>query len=148
MMLISCGSSTDILNQRCLTTLTTPPLRRVVATTFHTLEMARLHYSSTSSQNLPVYLSIIIFCVIHRMSERDVGFYEAVASNEHGEVRQRVRLDIAEYPRFIKRLDETYIMSRRNGRLEVRVTGIPEPEVKWYKDWQLITDSARIKVNA
>lgn len=80
------------------------------------------------------------------MTERDVGFYEAVASNEHGEVRQRVRLDIAEYPRFIKRLDETYIMSRRNGRLEVRVTGIPEPEVKWYKDWQLITDSARIKV--
>lgn len=80
------------------------------------------------------------------MLERDAGFYEAVASNEHGETRQRVRLDIAEYPRFIKRLDETYIMSRRNGRLEVRVVGVPEPEVKWYKDWQLITDSARVKV--
>lgn len=81
------------------------------------------------------------------MLERDVGFYEAVASNEHGEVRQRVRLDLAEYPRFIKRLDETYIMGRRNGRLEVRVTGIPEPEVKWYKDWQPITDSTRIKIS-
>lgn len=80
------------------------------------------------------------------MLERDAGFYEAVATNEHGEARQRVRLDLAEYPRFIKRLDETFIMARRNGRLEVRVTGIPEPEVKWYKDWQPIADSSRIKV--
>lgn len=80
------------------------------------------------------------------MLERDAGYYEAVATNEHGETRQRVRLDVAEYPRFIKRLDETYIMSRKNGRLEVRVTGIPDPEVKWYKDWQPIAESARIKI--
>lgn len=81
-----------------------------------------------------------------RMLERDVGAYEAVATNEHGESRQRVRLQIAEYPRFIHRPDETFIMSRRNGRLEARVVGVPEPEVKWYKDWQPITESARIKV--
>lgn len=81
-----------------------------------------------------------------RMLERDVGEYEAVASNEHGEARQRVRLQIAEYPRFIKRPDETFIMARRNGRLEARVVGVPEPEVKWYKDWQPIAESSRIKV--
>lgn len=80
------------------------------------------------------------------MLERDVGEYEAVATNEHGEARQRVRLEIAEYPRFIQRPDETFIMTRRNGRLEARVVGVPEPEVKWYKDWQPITESARIKV--
>lgn len=81
------------------------------------------------------------------MLERDAGEYEAVASNEHGEARQRVRLEIAEYPRFIRRPEETFIMTRRNGRLEARVVGVPDPEIKWYKDWQPITESARIKVN-
>lgn len=82
------------------------------------------------------------------MLERDVGVYEAVASNEHGEARQRVRLEIAEYPRFIRRPEETFIMTRRNGRLEARVVGVPDPEIKWYKDWQPITESARIKVKS
>lgn len=80
------------------------------------------------------------------MLERDVGEYEAVATNEHGSARQRVRLEIAEYPRFIHRPEETFIMTRRNGRLEARVVGVPEPEIKWYKDWQPITESARIKI--
>lgn len=59
------------------------------------------------------------------MLERDVGYYDAVASNEHGESRQRVRLEIAEYPRFLKRPNETYIMANRNGRIEARVIGVP-----------------------
>lgn len=86
------------------------------------------------------------------MLERDVGEYEAVATNgkfkrtpswkktskqnymnnlfaEHGSARQRVRLEIAEYPRFIQRPDETFIMTRRNGRLEARVCVI-------FKIWQ------------
>lgn len=80
------------------------------------------------------------------MLDRDVGVYEAVATNEHGEARQRVRLEIAEYPEFIKRPNETIIMIRRSGRLEARVTGVPPPEIKWYKDWQPLAQSSRIKV--
>lgn len=112
------------------------------------------------------------------MLERDVGYYDAVASNEHGEARQRVRLEIAEYPRFLKRPNETYIMANRNGRLEARVIGVPgndatfrfdirlhrlvgyhspsspkyfsfdlDPVIRWYKDWQPIFDTARIKIS-
>ncbi|XP_049802567.1 obscurin isoform X3 [Schistocerca nitens] len=83
---------------------------------------------------------------INRMLDRDVGMYEAVATNEHGEARQRVRLDIAEYPTFIKRPEETIVMLRKSGRLEARVTGVPYPEIKWYKDWQPLTASSRIKI--
>lgn len=82
------------------------------------------------------------------MLDRDVGIYEAVATNEHGEARQRVRLEIAEYPEFIKRPDETIIMIRRSGRLEARVSGVPSPEIKWYKDWQPLAQSSRIKVHS
>ncbi|XP_064554448.1 obscurin isoform X2 [Drosophila montana] len=85
---------------------------------------------------------------INNMLDRDVGWYEAVATNEHGEARQRVRLEIAEYPRFTKRPDETFIMARKNGRIEARITGIPIPEVRWYKDWKLLADSSRIKMHS
>ena len=80
------------------------------------------------------------------MLESDAGIYEAVAKNEYGEIRQKVRLEVSDYPRFLRRPTETFIMARRNGRLECRVIGVPEPEVRWYKDWLPITDSARIKV--
>jgi hypothetical protein len=84
--------------------------------------------------------------IYFRMLDRDVGAYEAVATNEHGEARQRVKLDSAEYPEFIKRPEETVIMTRKSGRIVARVTGVPYPEIKWYKDWQPIASSSRIKV--
>ena len=80
------------------------------------------------------------------MLDRDVGIYEAVATNEHGEARQRVRLEIAEYPVFIQRPEETVVMLHKYGRIEARVTGVPFPDLKWYKDWQPLTSTTRIKV--
>lgn len=81
------------------------------------------------------------------MLERDAGWYEAVATNEHGEARQRVRLEVAEYPAFIQRPEETVLLQRSSGRLVARVTGVPYPEIKWYKDWQPLAPSARIKAS-
>ncbi|XP_052748804.1 obscurin isoform X5 [Galleria mellonella] len=83
---------------------------------------------------------------INKMLDRDAGWYEAVATNEHGQARQRVRLELAEYPTFIRRPEETVVLQRRNGRLEARVTGVPYPDIKWYKDWQPLAPSARIKI--
>lgn len=80
------------------------------------------------------------------MLERDAGWYEAVATNEHGQARQRVRLEVAEYPQFIRRPEELVLLQRHTGRLEARVTGVPYPDIKWYKDWQPLAPSARIKV--
>ncbi|XP_021696069.1 LOW QUALITY PROTEIN: obscurin [Aedes aegypti] len=83
---------------------------------------------------------------INRMSERDVGVYEAVATNEHGSVRQRVCLELGESPRFLQRPEEVFIMGRRSGRVEAKIAGVPFPDVKWYKDWQPITESSRLKM--
>lgn len=81
------------------------------------------------------------------MTENDVGKYTCYAVNEHGEAEQEVDLDIAEHPRFIQRPEETYVMSRRSGRIEARVTGVPYPKIKWFKDWQPLAETSRIKVN-
>lgn len=81
------------------------------------------------------------------MLERDEGWYEAVATNEHGQARQRVRLQCAEFPRFITRPSETIVLQRHTARLEARVAGVPFPDIKWYKDWQPLAASSRIKVS-
>ncbi|RZF43883.1 hypothetical protein LSTR_LSTR007219 [Laodelphax striatellus] len=83
---------------------------------------------------------------INKMLDRDVGIYEAVATNEHGQARQRVRLQIAEYPQFLLRPDETTILTRKSGKLVARVVGVPYPEIKWFKDWQPLATSSRIKI--
>ncbi|XP_033360525.1 obscurin isoform X6 [Bombus vosnesenskii] len=83
---------------------------------------------------------------INRMLERDEGMYEAVATNEHGEARQRVWLQIAEYPTFIQRPEETIVMVRKSGQLMAKVIGVPYPEIKWYKDWKPLTTSSRIRI--
>ena len=80
------------------------------------------------------------------MLDRDVGWYEAVAKNEHGEARQKVRLEIGELPYFIRRPEESYILLRESGVLTARIYGVPNPEIKWYKDWQPLTSSSRIKI--
>ncbi|XP_026820148.1 obscurin-like isoform X6 [Rhopalosiphum maidis] len=83
---------------------------------------------------------------INKMLDRDIGTYEAVATNEHGTARQRVRLQIAEYPKFLKRPEEMYVILRKNCKLEARVIGVPYPEIKWFKDWKPLVDSARIQI--
>lgn len=80
------------------------------------------------------------------MLERDVGWYEAVASNEHGEARQRVRLELAEMPVFLKRPDIEYVMVRGRARFEARIIGVPYPDIKWYRDWKPLATSSRTKV--
>lgn len=84
---------------------------------------------------------------INKMLERDEGEYEAVATNEHGQARQKVKLMIAEYPTFITRPEETFTMVRKTVRIEARVTGVPFPELKWFKDWKPLAPSTRIKVD-
>ncbi|XP_023017381.2 obscurin isoform X4 [Leptinotarsa decemlineata] len=83
---------------------------------------------------------------INKMLERDVGWYEAVAKNEHGEARQRVRLEIAELPYFIRRPEIEYVMLRGKAKFEARIIGVPYPEIKWYKDWKPLAASTRIKI--
>lgn len=99
----------------------------------------KYNYSYTRNGQVTLFIS--------NMHEDDALEYEAVAVNEYGEARQSNRLDISEYPRFIQRPEECYVMSRRSGRIEARLTGVPYPEVKWFKDWQPIAETSRTKVS-
>ena len=49
---------------------------------------------------------------VNRMLDRDAGLYEAVATNSFGEARQRIKLEVAEHPRFIERPEENIFITR------------------------------------
>ena len=81
------------------------------------------------------------------MLERDAGYYEAVARNELGEARQTVRLEMAEHPYFIRKPDVQCGLVRGTARFEARISGKPYPEIRWYKDWKMLSSTSRIKID-
>ncbi|XP_015782492.1 obscurin isoform X3 [Tetranychus urticae] len=83
---------------------------------------------------------------INRMTERAVGTYSCHAKNEHGDAWKKIKLLEAEPPSFTLRLKETTGMAYKSIRLECKVTGLPMPTLKWFKDWLPISDSDRTKI--
>ncbi|XP_054712056.1 obscurin-like isoform X2 [Uloborus diversus] len=87
-------------------------------------------------------LCVFIDC----MTDEHVGTYTCLAVNDEGEATMKIKLLIAETPVFIQKLDETTAMSRRTGRMQCRVTGLPYPKIKWFRDWHPLYESERIKI--
>lgn len=54
--------------------------------------------------------------------------------------------DVWQYPRFERRLYDIHVTEGHNGRLEVRISGVPRPDVRWYKDWQPLASNAKYTV--
>lgn len=90
---------------------------------------------------------------IQEATESDMGSYSCVARNCYGRITSSatvhiVQLETEEYPRFLKRLQCIDVFAGKNGRLEVRVTGVPKPEVKWFKNSMPLKENERIEVIA
>lgn len=83
---------------------------------------------------------------INKMDISDVGSYTCVAKNEHGEERRTIKLLNGEPPVFTKRLEETTVLARNHIRLECSFKGVPEPTVKWFKDYQPLHDTSRMSI--
>ncbi|CAF4921830.1 unnamed protein product, partial [Rotaria sp. Silwood1] len=76
----------------------------------------------------------------------DEGAYEVVAENKYGTARHTVYLYLADPPMFLEPLKDTRCRTHDTFRLECKVDGIPYPEVRFYKDWRLLTDSYRTRI--
>ncbi|XP_069178633.1 LOW QUALITY PROTEIN: muscle M-line assembly protein unc-89 [Procambarus clarkii] len=97
----------------------------------------RFTYTQESTGEICLY--------IDRMTESDVGRYECIVTNEHGESRQRIQLALSEYPRVLQPLEEIHIKANSSGRIMCRISGYPPCEVKWFRDWEPITPSFRFR---
>ncbi|CAF0817324.1 unnamed protein product [Adineta steineri] len=76
----------------------------------------------------------------------DEGAYEIVAENKYGAARHTVYLYLADPPVFLEPLRDARCRTQDTLRLECKVDGIPYPEVRFYKDWRLLTDSYRTRI--
>lgn len=81
----------------------------------------------------------------------DEGNYTCRAKNTAGEVRKSCKLIVKQVtptspPAFVKQLKDVYIVEGSCTRFDVKVTGMPEPEVTWYKDGQPLKQEDRKSV--
>ncbi|VDL77330.1 unnamed protein product [Nippostrongylus brasiliensis] len=78
----------------------------------------------------------------------DLDEYRCSASNEFGDVWSDVTLTVKrkpqEAPSFTKTLVEVSVVEGESATYECKVTGTPEPEIKWFK----VKDSGEIRCEA
>ncbi|XP_021952038.1 obscurin isoform X2 [Folsomia candida] len=86
-----------------------------------------------------------IALIIKNVTKEDAGTYVVKAVNDLGQVETKGRLIVKAPPRFVKKMVDMACMTEEKLAMEVIVEGSPKPEVKWYKDGQLIIASERIK---
>ncbi|CAF0740265.1 unnamed protein product [Brachionus calyciflorus] len=83
---------------------------------------------------------------IYLANEKDEGPYEIIATNEYGEARHEFYLQQADPPVFLEPFKDVTVKNYDEVCIQCKVDGIPYPEVKFYKDWHLLTESHRIKI--
>lgn len=81
----------------------------------------------------------------------DQGNYTCRAKNTAGEVRKSCKLTVKQVtptspPAFVKQLKDVYIVEGSCTRFDVKVTGMPEPEVTWYKDGHLVKKDKHMEI--
>ena len=81
----------------------------------------------------------------------DQGNYTCRAKNTAGEVRKSCKLTVKQVtptspPAFVKNLKDVYIVEGSCTRFDVKVTGMPEPDVAWYKDGQPVKQDKYVEI--
>ena len=93
--------------------------------------------------------------IIERCELNDSGEYKALLSNLYGEVQSKCRVNIQENlseikrnsPSFLELVKDISVNPGQDVCFKCKITGMPDPIVKWYKDNQLIEENNRFKVS-
>jgi hypothetical protein len=74
------------------------------------------------------------------VSKKDVGNWTCTASNSAGKVSCVSKLETMPLspPKFVKELSDCRLPQDCDNTLEVKVTGIPFPQIEWSKDDQIL----------
>jgi len=86
-----------------------------------------------------------VMLFLDKLTDKHVGTYECVATNEYGESKQKIKFELSDFPRVTQHLQETHLRTQASGRIMCRIAGAPACEVHWYKDWKPLETSFRIK---
>ncbi|PNI70676.1 SPEG isoform 4 [Pan troglodytes] len=85
------------------------------------------------------------YCLrICQVSRRDMGALTCTARNRHGTQTCSVTLELAEAPRFESIMEDVEVGAGETARFAVVVEGKPLPDIMWYKDEVLLTESSHV----
>ncbi len=84
--------------------------------------------------------------VIKNCKKEDAGSYRIHAENDLGEAQTSAKLTVTLAPKFKKQIKDQLVMAEGILKLEAEVEANPKPEVKWFKDGQLLKEGKRIKL--
>ena len=99
-------------------------------------------FSISKSDN---YLFEIIF---KKLEASDQGLYKLVASNKGGSDECQAQLTVSGVPKFVKKPNsELSVAEKKQFKTEFECTGLPIPEVQWFKDGEPLTPNSRIKLD-
>ena len=96
--------------------------------------------------------------IIERCELNDSGEYKALLSNPYGEVQSKCRVNIIpnpisqdeitrNSPSFVELVKDISVNFGQDVCFKCKITGIPAPDVKWFKDGKLIEENSRFKVS-
>lgn len=75
--------------------------------------------------------------VINPSEISDSGMYQCLLANALGEVESRVNVHVRKIfqkPNFMSRFSDLQVLPGHDAKFPARVTGIPKPDVLWYKN--------------
>ncbi len=96
--------------------------------------------------------------VINKCDLSDSGEYKAILKNIYGEVQCKCILNISaplsddesepttNAPNFVELLKDITVFMGQDVCFKCKVTGVPQPELKWFKDGNPIKEANNIKV--
>lgn len=84
--------------------------------------------------------------VIKQVTAQDAGVYKIRAKNELGLDETQIELIVKSAPKITKRMDNLSVQADETISMVVQIQGSPAPEVKWYKNNQLVRESDRVKI--
>ncbi|XP_052812701.1 muscle M-line assembly protein unc-89-like isoform X2 [Mya arenaria] len=88
---------------------------------------------------------------MYNMTLDDAGQYMCIAMNEHGRCCQYFILSVKKNtqdlkaPEFLKNLSDVEVAEGQSVKFRVKVKGIPQPRVVWYKDGQILLNKLNYK---
>ncbi|RWS07258.1 muscle M-line assembly protein unc-89-like protein, partial [Dinothrombium tinctorium] len=82
--------------------------------------------------------------VVKSVKTEDSGNYKLIAKNDLGEVETGANLTVTCPPKVKRKLKDIAVNTDEPLRLEVGVEATPSPEIKWFKDGQLLGETSRI----
>ncbi|XP_065224775.1 uncharacterized protein LOC135848732 isoform X2 [Planococcus citri] len=85
--------------------------------------------------------------IIKEATTKMSGIYKCRAENEVGFKETTAKLSVCTFPKFKKELSDVDVKEGETLKLTIQCAGVPEPEVKWFKDGEELYSDSRIKIS-